>query len=166
MRRLIERIRPAKKDSGGKDAISITGKVQIKLKDEKGRVIDERLIDNLCVDTGKYHVADQMAAQLEAPMSHMALGTDATAPAAGQTALVAEIDRNALTSVTQGTGAEANKVTYVCDWAAGDGTGALKECAIFNSAAAGKMLCRTVFDVINKGASHTLSMTWTLTFSA
>lgn len=150
----------------GSDCIKITGKLHIQLKDTTGRVIAERRVNNLVVNTGKYHIADQMAAKAEAPMSHMAVGTDATAAAAGQTALVTELDRNALTSTTQGTGAEANKVTYVCDWAAGDGTGALKEAAIFNSAAAGKMLCRTVFDVINKGASHTLTMTWILTFSA
>lgn len=165
MKRLADIIkRMAGRDK--RDTIKITGRILLQLKDSNGTVIEERNIDNLCVNTGKYHVADQMSGQAEAPMSHMALGTDATPAAAAQTALVAELDRNALTSVTQGTGDEANKVTYVCDWAAGDATGALKECAIFNSAAAGKMLCRTVFDVINKGASHTLSMSWILTFSA
>ena len=53
-------------------------------------------------------------------MGWMAIGTGATAPAFGNTALGAEIDRNALTSATD----SANVVTYVGNWAAGDGTNA------------------------------------------
>ena len=48
---------------------------------------------------------------------------------------------------------------------AGDATGAVTEAGIFNAATSGTMLCRTTFDVINKGASDTMSVTWTITVS-
>lgn len=121
---------------------------------------------NLVVTTGKNHIADQLSDKGEAAMSHMAIGTGTTAAAAGDTALGTELDRNALTSKSQGAGADANKVTYVGDWAAGDGTGAITEAGIFNSASAGTMLARSVFAVKNKGAGDSLTLTWTLTISA
>lgn len=121
---------------------------------------------NLVVTTGKNHIADQLSDKGEAPMSHMAIGTNTTAAAATDTALGTELDRNALTSKTQGTGADANKVTYVCTWAAGDGTGAITEAGIFNSASAGQMLCRSVFPVKNKEAGESMVLTWILTISA
>lgn len=146
--------------------ILATGHVSIALKGPDGTIKDWQTVNNLVVTAGRYHIADQMADQGEAGMSHMAIGTGTTAAAPTDTALETEIDRNALTSVTQGNDTDANKVTYIGDWAAGDGTGAITEAAIFNSAAAGTMLCRTVFEVKNKGAGDTLTLTWVLTFSA
>jgi hypothetical protein len=92
-------------------------------------------------------------------MSHMAVGTGTTAAAVGNTALVTELDRNALSSTTVST----NTVQYSGTWAAGDGTGALTEAGIFNASSAGTMLARTVFSVVNKGASDQVTITWTIT---
>lgn len=115
--------------------------------------------DNLVVTVGKNHIADQLSsAPGGAAMSHMAIGTGGGAPALGDTALTTELDRNALTSRTDST----NVVTYVGDWAAGDGTGTLTEAGIFNAASAGTMLARAAISV-TKGASDTLKITWTVT---
>lgn len=146
--------------------IKVTGRVHIVLKGPDGRVKEKETVDNLVVTVGRQHIADQMADKGEAAMSHMAIGTGTTAADAADTALETELDRNALTSKTQGTGTDAHKVTYVADWAAGDGTGAITEAGIFNSASAGVMLCRSVFAVKNKAAGDTLTMTWILTLSA
>jgi hypothetical protein len=148
------------------DKIRATGRVHICLKGPDGRIKDEQTVKNLVVTTGRQHIADQMADKGAAAMSHMAIGMGTTAADAADTALESELDRNALTSKTQGAGTDANKVTYVADWAAGDGTGAITEAAIFNSASAGDMLCRSVFAVKNKGTGDTLTLTWILTFSA
>jgi len=94
-------------------------------------------------------------------MSHMAVGTGTTAAAAGQTALVTETDRNALTSTT----VTNNAVAYVATWAAGDATAALTEAGIFDASSSGDMLARTVFSVVNKGASDSMTITWTVTVS-
>lgn len=133
---------------------------------ETGAVRDGGWHPNLVVTTGKNHIADQLAGRQQAQMSHMAIGTGTTAVVAANTALEIELDRNALDSRTQGAGADANKVTYICTWAAGDGTGAITEAGIFNSASAGQMLCRSVFPVKNKEAGESMVQTWILTVSA
>ena len=150
-----------------KDQINVKGTVKIELFNKKGELKDKREIcENLVVNTGLYHIADQMSDKGEAAMSHMAIGTGTTAPVAGDTILQAELDRNALTSKTQGTAADQNKVTYIGDWAAGDGTGAITEAGIFNAATAGVMLARIAFSAINKAANDTLRITWQHTYSA
>jgi len=148
------------------DAIKITGHLKAVLRDKFGKIKDIREVDNVVTTNGKYHIADQLASTHdESEMSHMAIGTGTTAASASDTALESELDRNALTSRTQGSGASANTVVYVGDWAAGDGTGSITEAGIFNASSGGTLLCRQVFSAINKGASDTLQITWTLTIS-
>jgi hypothetical protein len=143
------------------DHFTITGRVELVLRDKLGRFKARRVINNLVVTAGKNHIADQLSsAPGGSAMSHMAVGTGSTAPAAGDTTLGTEIDRNALTSRTDAT----NVVTYVGDWAAGDATNsAIAEAGIFNASSAGTMLARATFTAINKGASDTLKITWTVT---
>lgn len=138
----------------------MTGKVDIILRDKDGNIKDERHITNTVVTAGKNHVADQLSAvPTGSAMGYMAIGTNNTAVQATDTTLNTELDRNALTSRTD----SGNVITYVADWAAGDGTGAIVEAGIFNAASAGTMLARTVFSTINKGASDTLQITWNIT---
>ena len=144
------------------EKIKITGRVKIELFGPDGRLKDVREITNMIVTVGLNHIADQMSDQGEAAMSHAAIGTGTTAAAAGNTALVTELDRNALTSKTQAT----NKVTYIADWAAGDGTGAITEAGIFNASSEGTMLTRIVFAAVNKAATDAFRLTWEHTYSA
>ena len=88
-------------------------------------------------------------------------GVARTAAAAGQTALVTEAARQSLTSTT----VSSNTVEYVAAFAAGTGTGAITEAGVLNAASGGTMLCRTVFSVVNKGASDSMTITWTITIS-
>lgn len=149
------------------DSIKPIGQVTFTFRDElTGAVRVEGPHPNLIVRTGLYHIADQMSDQLQAAMSHMAVGTGTTAVVTTDTALETELDRNALDSVTQGASTDANKVTYSCTWAAGDGTGALTEAGIFNSASAGTMFCRSVFAVKNKEAGESMVLDWVTTYNA
>ena len=141
------------------------GSLKLALRDEFGCLKALREIDNVFTDLGDAHVADQMESSPgEAVMGYMAVGTVSTTLTAGDTDLGGETDRNALTSFLQGAGGDDNKVVYIGDWAAGDATGALTEAGIFNHTATGTMLCAQTFSVINKGASDTLQITWTVTF--
>lgn len=136
----------------------LTGKLKIELFDCFGKSKYLLETNNTVTTVGKSHVADQLSSTPgEAAMSHMAIGTGTP----GATALGVELDRNALTSRTD----SGAVVTYVGNWAAGDGTGAITEAGIFNAASSGTMLCSASFTVINKGASDTLQITWTLTIS-
>ena len=138
------------------DNLKLTGALTIALNDE---VVQK--IDNLVVTAGKNYVASRMKDTTKAAMSHMAVGTGTTAAAAGQTTLVSENDRNALTSQT----VTNNAIAYVATWAAGDATAALTEAAIFNASSGGDMLCRTVFSVVNKASADSMTITWTVTVS-
>ena len=139
---------------------AVLGELEIVLRGPDGEVKEERKVENLITTVGKNSIAAQLLAApgVEKP-THMAVGTGTTAAAAGDTALQTELDRNALTSKTRST----NVVTMVCDWAAGDGTGAITEAGILNASSAGDLYSRVVFSVINKAAGDTLSITWTYT---
>ena len=137
------------------DNIALTGALTIAVNNE---VIQE--INNLVVTAGKNWVADRMN-DANAVMSHMAVGTGTNAAAAGDTTLQTENDRNALTSTT----VTDNAVAYVATWAAGDATAAITEAGIFDAASSGDMLARTKFDVVNKGAADSMTITWTVTVS-
>ena len=124
-----------------------------------GTVVQE--IHNLVVTTGKNFVASRMKDATATAMSHLAIGTGTTAAAAGNTALVTEAARQALTSTTVST----NEVAYVAAFAAGTGTGAITEAGLLNASSGGTLLCRTVFSVVNKGADDSMTITWTITVS-
>jgi len=139
------------------DNLALTGALTIAVNNE---VVQET--NNLVVTAGKEWVADRMKGTNSA-MSHMAIGTGTTAAAAGNTALVTELDRNTLT--TAGGTVSGATITYECTWAAGDGTGAITEAGIFDASTNGDMLARTKFDVVNKGADDSMTITWTITVS-
>ena len=143
-----------------RDGLKITGDVEIKLFDKNGDVKDSRTIKNLVVTAGKVFIAARMVGTPTA-MSHMAIGTDATAAVLADTALGTEIGRVALSSSTS-TGAV---VTHSATFGAGVGTGAIVEAGIFNASSGGTMQCRSVFPVVNKGADDGMSISWTITVS-
>jgi hypothetical protein len=145
------------------DNMKAKGRLSIVLKDADGNIKDQREVDNLVVTAGLGYIASRMKDATATAMSHMALGSGTTAAAAGDTDLESVLgSREALDSTT----VTDNTVQYISSFEAGDGTGAVTEAGIFNASTAGTMLCRTVFDVVNKGANDTLSITWTISISA
>lgn len=142
--------------------IKAKGTLSVVLKDADGNLKDERIINNLVVDTGLDFIASRMKDDTATAMGYMAIGTSTTAPASGDTTLGTELDRNALSSTI----VTGNSIEYVASWGAGDGTGAVTEAGIFDAASGGSMLARTVFSVVNKDVNDTLGITWTITLSA
>jgi uncharacterized membrane protein len=143
------------------DETKATGKLTVEIKDKHGNVKDTREVKNLVVDTGLAFIASRMKDATATAMSHMGIGTGSTAAAASDTALGTEAARVALTSTT----VTSNAVAYVASFAAGTGTGAITEAGILNAASSGTLLCRTVFSVVNKAASDSMTITWTVTIS-
>lgn len=141
--------------------INVVGQVTVRRYTD-GELVEKRVIPNLVVTAGREYIAGRMKETgRPSEMSHMAVGSGTTAESLGQTALVTEITRIALT--TAGGTVSNNKVTYNATFAAGVGTGAITEFGIFNAASDGTMLCRTVDAVINKGADDTLAVEWEVT---
>mgnify|MGYP003595372624 CR=1 FL=1 len=141
------------------EQIHATGRLAITLTGPDGHLKDQRDHPNLVVTTGKGWIAARMKTTGQpTEMTHLAVGTGATAAAVGDTALGAESARVALASSVSGA-----VTTYTATFPAGTGTAALTEAGLFNANSAGTLLCRTVFPVINKGASDSLAITWTIT---
>lgn len=141
------------------ESVGLKGNLKIVVLDENKNVKDTRHIKNLVVAAGKAYIAERMTANTTAIMSHMAIGSANVAPTTSDTALGSEITRVALDSAN----VTSNTITYVTTYGAGVGTGSITEAGIFNDASAGTMLCRTRFDVVNKGNADIIVITWNVT---
>ena len=143
------------------DETKATGKLTVEIKDKDGKVKDSREVKTLVVQAGLDFIASRMKETTADVMSHMGIGTGSSAAASSDTTLGTEAARQALTSTT----VNNNAVSYVASFAAGSGTGAITEAGVLNAASGGTLLCRTVFSVVNKGASDSMTITWTITIS-
>ena len=141
------------------ESVNLKGNLEVILLDQNGIQKDYRKIENVVVAVGKQIIAARLVGNTIAIPSHMAVGTDSTAAATGQTALGGELGRVVLDSTTR----VSNVLTYVATFPAGTGTGALTEAGILNASSSGNMLCRTVFGVVTKAAGDTVIITWNVT---
>jgi len=120
---------------------------------------------NLVVDTGKAGVASRInGAGAEAAFTFIAIGTGAVAPAAGDTALGAEITtgggaRAAATAsrVTTDVTNDTAQLVLTFNFTA---TFAVTESGALNAAAAGVMLARQTFSAVNVVSGDSLQVTW------
>ena len=146
------------------EKIIATGELKIVVTDPNGTVKHEQKVKNLVVTAGLGFIASRMKDTTATAMSHMAIGTNNTAAAAGNTTLTAESARVALTSTT----VTAAQIAYVATFPAGTPASltGIQEAGLFNASSAGTMLCRTVFSVVNKDVGDTMSITWTVTMAA
>lgn len=137
------------------------GSLDIVVTGPDGEIKDSVHVPNLVVNTGLSYVTSRMIGTGANAMSHMAVGSGTAAAAANNTALNSELNRVALTSATQVTTTVNNdSVQYLATFSPGVATGAVTEAGIFNASSEGTMLCRTVFNVVNKEANDTLTITW------
>ena len=148
---------------GIKSEMGIEGLCHIKLFGEDGELKEERVIHNTVTELCDAHVADQMSDSTDAAIGYMSVGTG-TGQTSASTGLATPLDQNALTSTTQGAAGADNDVVYVGTWAAGDGDGAITEAGILQAANNTTLMFYASFDVINKGAGDSLTITWTVQF--
>jgi len=141
------------------DDLKITGALTI---EKNGNVVRE--VKNLVVSSGKAWVAKRMADQ-DTVMTHMEVGTGTAVAAVGNTTLTSAISGARVALTVSGGTVSGATITYGTTWAAGTGTGAITEAGIFDAASGGEMLARTVFAVVNKGPSDTVTISWTITIS-
>ena len=145
------------------EKFGMRGDVTIILRDKDGNVIDQRDIRNTIVDAGYDFICDVIGNTTQPnDMAWTGIGTGVTGVLGTDTTLETEVVRVA-NVYAHSTGTKV--FTHTADYAAGTGTGAVTESALLNAASAGTMLNRIVFDVINKGASDTLEVVWTITLS-
>lgn len=144
-------------------SIVLKGKYTATLYDANGRLKQRVEGSNVVCTNGKEFLASFLnsaaAGAATFTMKYLAIGTDSTAEAAGNTALGAELSR------TTGTVSYVSNQIYqvTATFAAGSGTGAIVEYGLFSSNTNGTMLSRDTESVINKGASDTLAITYQMT---
>ena len=148
------------------DDALLYGSVVVEVFGPDGELKDSREVRNLIVSAGRDAIMERLdSSPTTAPPSHMAVGTGAVAPAAGNTTLGAEIattGRQALSSSTSSAGV----LTMVANWAAGQATNAaITEAGVLNAASAGTLYSRATFAAISKAAADTLQITWTYTLT-
>jgi hypothetical protein len=135
------------------------------LRGPDGSVKDTRAGSNVVVTNGKEYLASFLQSASVAAstftMRYVAIGTDATAEAASNTALGTEVAR------TTGTASYISGQIYQvrATFGTGVGTGAITEYGLFSSSSAGTMLARDTEAPINKGANDTLTVTAQITIS-
>lgn len=136
---------------------------------EGGRILDEIAIHNLVVNSGLDHHRDLIGypssqiPSFAATPSYFAIGTDATAAAAGQTALGAEILREEITRRYPGT--HAIDFYYYLSTSSGNGN-TLTEAGLFSLPAGGDAWARAIHTAVAKTAAISLSYRWTWTYGA
>ena len=145
------------------DNFGLRGDVKLILRDKDGNIIDEREIENTIVDDGFDFICDVIGNTTQPnDMAWTGIGTGTTGVTTADAALETEVTRVANVYAHS---AGTKVFTMTADYGAGVGTGAITESGLLNAAAAGIILNRVVFSVINVGASDTLQVVWTITLS-
>lgn len=152
------------KPTKNKKTVTIKGKWHIVLRDENGKIKDERKGENVITTNGLEYLASFLHSATTSAtwtMRYVAIGTNSTAETNSDTALGTEVSRHTGTaSYTSG-----GIYEVVATFAAGSGTGAIVEYGLFSTNTGGTMLNRSTETVINKGASDSLEATTQITFS-
>ena len=146
-------------------SITLKGRYFVKLFGPGGELKDSRAGDNVVTTVGKEFLANFMrSAALAASTNtarYIAIGSDATGEAVGNTALGTELARySAAVSYTSG-----GIYELVATFATGVGTGNIYEYGLLSSSAAGTLISRDTEALITKGANDSLQVTYQLTFS-
>ena len=143
--------------------LQLKGTLFLEKFDAEGNLVETRRKDNIIVNGGFDFICDAIASSGRgAIMGYIGVGTSVTAPVASDTALGAQLVRQ---SATYAHTAGTKVFTLSSTFAAGVATGAITEAGVFNAVAAGTMLDRVTFSVINKGVDDTLTATFQFTLS-
>ena len=145
--------------------VELVGHWDVVLRGPDGEIKDTRHGKNVVCTNGKEFVASYLnsavAAAATFTMRYLAIGTDATAEAAADTALGVE-----LTRVSGIASYVSNQIYQIkATFGTGVGTGAIVEYGLFSSSTGGTLLNRDTEAAVNKGANDTLEVTMQLTVS-
>lgn len=143
----------------------IVGHWFITLQDENGNIKQQLSGKNVITTVGLEFLASFMYSAANAASTftckYVAIGTDATAEAASNTAMGTELAR------TTGTVSYISNAIYrvTATFASGTGTGAIVEYGLFSTSTGGTMFSRDTEAAVNKGANDTLTVTTEVTVS-
>ncbi len=151
------------------------GRLTLRVSDEEGRTLYERPHKNRIVTSGRMLVARlfggvESGATL-AQVTHMAVGTNGTAPTDADVALRAQRgDRKKIGEVSYEEFPEGGvtrvraRLTAEFDFDEANGNDPLREAGVFNAEEEGIMYNRVVFDPVTKTDAFKLTLIWDIVF--
>lgn len=147
------------------NAIKLQGRYIARLYGDDGALKQEIIGKNVVCTYGKEFLASflKSAALAAATFTckYIAIGSDATAEGAANTALGSELSRH--TGTVSYVSNQIYQVTAT--FATGSGTGSIYEYGLLSSNTAGTLISRDTEALITKGANDTLTITYQLTIS-
>lgn len=152
-----------------KETAKLKGVYHFEIKDINGNVRDKWTVENLVTTAGFAQLALLAGDASATPFTYIAVGTSSTAPAVGNTTLVAEIVDSGLARAagtvsrvtTTGTN-DTYQITYT--WTA-SGSKTIEEVGVFNAASSGTMLSRALTTSKAVTSGETLTGTYQLKFA-
>jgi hypothetical protein len=158
-----------------KEANDMRGHLTLRISDGDGHVLREESTRNRIVTSGRTLVAHMFGGPPSGPqptgVSHMAVGTDGTAPKDADTALKAQRGaRKDIGEVTYepfddgGVQRVRARLTAEFDFTEANGNEPLREAGVFNAPAAGSMYNRVVFEPVTKTTAFKLTLLWDIVF--
>ena len=153
-----------------RDNLQIAGQVCLRLLErETGRVVREVTQRNMVTNTGLGLLASRLAdpTAYDGQLSIIALGTAATAPGSGNTALGAEYVRVARYAASR----SGPTITVSAFFAAATADCHVREVGVFGGAAtagvpgSGTLFARTLTDADNSAGLYDVSVDWTLSLA-
>jgi hypothetical protein len=147
------------------DKVRLQGKVRVMVYDvQTMKLLQKLTVDNLVVNAGLQETLDKLFnLDPDAAFTYCAVGSDNTAPTAGDTALGNELARSDFDECSR-----SGQVVTADTWfGASEGNGTWRESGLFNAPSAGEMLCRALFDPpITKDVTKVVQVEWTVTASS
>ena len=148
------------------EPLRLRGAIRMALSDLNGNILLEKSFNNLAVTQGRSWVLGQLESVnivTSQTISYLAIGSSTVAPTTGDTALNAEIVRNAIgTFITSTLTANPPNFSAVVSFATNQGNTTLAEVGLFNSSSGGTMLAHATFSSFVKATSNILNITYTI----
>lgn len=145
--------------------VKMKGEWFITLYGPEGEIKDKRQGFNVVTTVGKEFLASFLSSACAGAATftgkYIAIGSDSTAEAVGNTALGTELSRH--TGTASYLSGQIFQVTAT--FAAGSGTGSIYEYGLFSSSTNGTLIARDTEALVTKGASDTLTVVAQLTLS-
>lgn len=145
------------------ERLGVRGDVQIDILDARNldRVLDTIFVRNKIVAVGRSYLGLMVKGSEPVP-TDVAVGTDNTAPADGDTTLAAQVFKDEITqrlNILNGV-----RIRFLLPSSAANGS-ALKEAGILGPSPNLYLLSRVVYTTINKTSSIAVNYTWDISFT-
>ena len=151
-----------------KNNLKVKGSYKFEIKDIEGNVRDSWTVDNLVVNGGLAFLSGLLGGTGTVP-TYIALGTDSTAVAGSQTALVAEIVDSGLErttgTVSQETTTATDDTFQITKTFTATGAKTIEEVGILNAASGGTMLSRALTTSKAITSGELIAVTYQLVFA-